>query len=39
MALSAAGVAVRKRKPLIDKVAAQQILQSYLDTARRECLE
>jgi putative Holliday junction resolvase len=33
--LSEAGVAARKRKPLIDQVAAQHILQAYLDAAAR----
>lgn len=31
--LAEAGVAPRKRKPLLDQVAAQHILQAYLDTA------
>ena len=31
-----AGVAPRKRKPLIDQVAAQHILQSYFDATARE---
>lgn len=33
--LSEAGVASRKRKPLVDQVAAQHILQAYLDSAAR----
>ena len=33
--LGEAGVAPRKRKPLIDRVAAQHILQAYLDNAAR----
>jgi len=33
--LSEAGIASHKRKPLVDQVAAQQILQAYLDTAGR----
>ena len=33
--LGEAGVAPHKRKSLVDQVAAQQILQAYLDTARR----
>ena len=36
MSLSESGVALRKRKPLIDKIAAQQILQSYLDAIERD---
>lgn len=33
--LIAAGVAPRRHKPLLDQVAAQQILQSYLDAQTR----
>jgi putative Holliday junction resolvase len=33
--LITAGVAPRRHKPLLDQVAAQQILQSYLDAAAR----
>ncbi len=33
--LAEAGVAARKRKPLVDRVAAQQILQAYFDTTAR----
>jgi putative Holliday junction resolvase len=33
--LGEAGVASRKRKPLIDQVAAQHILQAYFDAAAR----
>ncbi len=36
LSLSEAGVPARKRKPLIDQVAAQQILQGYLDAERRD---
>lgn len=35
LSLGEAGVAPHKRKPLIDQVAAQHILQAYLDTAGR----
>lgn len=35
LSLGEAGVAPRKRKPLVDQVAAQQILQAYMDTAGR----
>lgn len=35
ISLSEAGIAARKRKPLLDQVAAQQILQGYLDAASR----
>ena len=35
LSLGEAGVAAHKRKPLVDQVAAQQILQAYLDTAGR----
>jgi len=34
--LAEAGVASRKRKPLIDRVAAQHILQAYFDTTARD---
>jgi putative Holliday junction resolvase len=34
--LAEAGVAARKRKPLLDRVAAQHILQSYFDTTARD---
>ena len=34
--LTEAGVAARKRKPLVDQVAAQHILQVYFDTAARD---
>ncbi|MBI4192362.1 MAG: Holliday junction resolvase RuvX [Betaproteobacteria bacterium] len=33
--LRESGVATRKRRPLVDRVAAQHILQSYLDAAAR----
>jgi len=33
--LQESGVAARKRKPVIDQVAAQQILQGYFDAAPR----
>jgi putative pre-16S rRNA nuclease len=35
LSLGEAGVAPHKRKPLVDQVAAQHILQAYLDTAGR----
>ena len=35
MSLFEAGVAARKRKPLLDQAAAQQILQGYFDAAAR----
>jgi putative Holliday junction resolvase len=35
LSLGEAGIAPRKRKPLVDQVAAQHILQAYLDTAGR----
>ena len=35
LSLGEAGVAPRNRKPLVDQVAAQHILQAYLDTAGR----
>ncbi len=35
LSLTAAGVAPRKRKLRVDQVAAQEILQDYLDTAAR----
>ncbi len=34
--LTAAGVAARKRKPVLDQVAAQQILQGYFESVRRQ---
>ena len=34
--LSDAGVAARKRKPLLDQVAAQHILQAYFDVTARD---
>lgn len=35
ISLCEAGIAARKRKPLLDQVAAQQILQGYLDAISR----
>jgi putative Holliday junction resolvase len=34
--LSAAGVVARKRKPVLDQVAAQQILQGYFESTREQ---
>jgi len=36
MSLAEAGVASHKRKPVIDQVAAQHILQAYLDERARQ---
>jgi len=34
--LGAAGVAARKRKPVLDQIAAQQILQGYFESMRKQ---
>ena len=36
LSLNEAGVAARKRKPFVDQVAAQQILQAYFDATERD---